>query len=218
MKKHFLLCLAVAFMIAGCSDQKDADRDEQEKNVENKVNSNTEKPIGNKQQSEMEKSLSLKNQMSADTDNLGEKTESVYTILNLSACEVLKLDEENGGRLMKCEGYNNVPLYIKEGDGRHHVAVGQNNDDFISGKGLNSLGPKIEWRLVKSEPIAAIVQYNFTDKDGSEKPALSELAVISVGDSDHKSCYVDWISQNAKPSQLQKAREVADQKARGFDC
>lgn len=79
--------------------------------------------------------------------------ESVYTDLDLDACETLA--EDMMGVSLKCEGYKDYPVYFKEGDLRQSVIFGKIDQVLIDGAyesfaAFNRVNTKIEWRLMKA--------------------------------------------------------------------
>lgn len=144
---------------------------------------------------------------------------STYTEFNFDDCTTIEEYEEAGGRLAECIGYQNIPLYVSDFDGRFNVDVGTRSDDPTPASAFNTLGEKIEWRLNPTgEPIAAIIRYHMDAGPPMVPENWDELAVISIGNSTQKSCYVEMIKPNAAPNQNEKARMVADEKAEDFTC
>lgn len=143
---------------------------------------------------------------------------SVYTSLDLENCEVLKTYEESGGQALRCKGYQDIPLYVTQGDARFDVDAGVPNSEWTtSGRPFNSIGDTVEWRIHDGKPVAIILRYNFqTGRTPQERS--SELAVISVGREGSPGCLVEWVPGDAKPSQNVAARQIADRKAESFNC
>lgn len=157
-------------------------------------------------------------QDSGDSTEAFKTVESVYTTLNLDDCEVLETYEESGGRDLRCEGYQEIPLYVSEGDARFDVDAGVPNEEWItSGRPFNSISDTVEWRIHDGDPVAAILRYNFETGD-SPNMQSSELAVFSIGQEGSPGCLVAWVTADAQPSQNIAARQLADRQAKGFDC
>ncbi len=158
----------------------------------------------------------------ADTTASGtsdpKNVESAYTDLNLDECEVLKSYEESGGLSLRCEGYQGIPLYVKESDFRFDVDAGVPNDEWTtSNRPFNSIGDVVEWRLHGGQPVAAILRYNF-ESGGSPNIQSSELAVFTIGQEGTLGCLVEWVTADAEPSQNIAARQVAAREAKTFEC
>lgn len=153
----------------------------------------------------------------ADT-GASETIKSVYTSLDLGDCEVLETYLEGGGQSLRCKGYKDIPLYVTEGDLRYDVDVGIPNEAWTTAnRPFNSIGDTVEWRIHDGKPVAAILRYNF-ETGGVPNSRSSELAVFSIGQEGSPGCLIDWVSADAQPSQNVAARQIADQRAEGFDC
>jgi hypothetical protein len=143
---------------------------------------------------------------------------SIYTSLDLENCEVLKTYEESGGQALRCKGYQDIPLYVTEGDARFDVDAGVPNSEWTtSGRPFNSIGDTVEWRIHDGKPVAIILRYNF-ETGTTPQERSSELAVISVGREGSPGCLVDWVPADTQPSQNVAARQIADRQAESFDC
>lgn len=143
---------------------------------------------------------------------------SVYTFLDLENCEVLKTYEESGGQALRCKGYQDIPLYVTEGDARFDVDAGVPNSEWTtSGRPFNSIGDTVEWRIHDGKPVAIILRYNFETGTTPQKRS-SELAVTSVGREDSPGCLIEWVKADAQPNQNTAARQIADRKAESFNC
>lgn len=165
-----------------------------------------------------ETSLSSTDQVGDATIETPKSIESVYTSLDLENCEVLETYEESGGRLFRCEGYQDIPLYVTDEDARFDVDAGVPNSEWITrGLAYNSIGDTVEWRIHNGKPVAAILRYNFAE-DGIDPIRWSELAVTSVGREGSPGCLIEWVTADAQPDQNTAARQIADQQAEDFDC
>lgn len=146
----------------------------------------------------------------------GSPFSSVYTDLDLDACEVLEVFEEGGGASLRCDGYEGVDLFVTEGDLRFDVDAGVPNDTFSTQPGFNTLGERVEWRLRDGKPFAIVLRYNTSGPDGDQ--ARTDLAVISVGRPGAPGCLVGWVPADASPSQNEAARTMADRDAAAGTC
>lgn len=149
---------------------------------------------------------------------ISESVASVYTPLDLENCEVLETDEESGGQLFRCDGYQGIPLYVTDEGGRFDVDAGVPNAEWTTAaRPYNSIGDTVEWRIHDGKPVATILRYNFTT-DGIDQIRTSELAVTSIGREGSPGCLIEWVEADAQPDQNTAARQVADRRAEGFDC
>lgn len=153
--------------------------------------------------------------------------ESVYTDLDLDACETLA--EDVMGVSSKCEGYEDYPVYFKEGDIRQSVIFGQVDRELIDGgfesfAAFNHVNTKIEWRLDDGgRPFAAILRW-FIDNPGpdgsSTRQGRGEILVVSkvATQGDGGSCFVAMVDAKANPKANELARQAADTEAADFAC
>lgn len=160
---------------------------------------------------------SSNDQAGSATTEVSDRTESVYTSLNLEDCEVLEKDEQRGGESLRCDGYQGIPLYVTDESGRFDVDAGVPNDEWTTAAlPYNSIGDMVEWRIRGGEPVAFILRYNFMT-DGMNPVRTSELAVTSIGREGSPGCLIEWVEADAQPSQNVAARQIADQ-SEGFEC
>lgn len=134
--------------------------------------------------------------------------ESFYTSLDFNQCVVLS-EYENGAEL-ECPGHNGAPLFITEGDLRIDVDVAEPNGAFFTINSWNYLGDTVEWRYGPPERglRAVIVRYHFDTPDRRDVPSV--LAVIASPTERRGSCYLALVRADAKPSQNEAARMIAD--------
>ncbi|MDH4441380.1 MAG: hypothetical protein QE284_13450 [Rhizobium sp.] len=153
--------------------------------------------------------------------------DSLYTDLDLDKCETLS--EDPMGVSLKCKGYQDYPVYFKEGDLRQSVFYGRVDKELIDGafetfSAFNHINTKIEWRLdAAGKPFAAILRW-FIDNPGpdgaSTRTSRGEILVVSrVGTANYGgSCMVGLVDAKANPDANEKARLVADNTASDFAC
>ncbi len=154
---------------------------------------------------------------------------STYTDLDLDQCE--KVTEYEDGVQLKCEGYGEYPVYLKEGDLRQSVLFG-NAKQMLIDEAFESFGPfnhvntKIEWRLdEQGKPVAAILRWfieNTNPETGAtDKESMGQVLVVSrvaQKDGDGLSCVVGYVDALSNPNANTLARNVADYEARDFAC
>ena len=163
-------------------------------------------------------SLSSIDKVGDATIETPKKIESVYTSLNIENCEVLRTYKESGGRLFRCKGYQDIPLYVTDEGARFDVDAGVPNSEWTTAAlPYNSIGDTVEWRIHDGKPVAIILRYNFMT-DGMYPTRTSELAVTSVGGEGSPGCLIEWVKADAQPDQNTAARQIADRQAEGFDC
>lgn len=153
---------------------------------------------------------------------------SVYTDLDLKQCETISQDPDGG--VLKCGGYEDYPVYFKEGDLRQSMLYGPAAEDMLSEAfesfgAFNHVNTKIEWRLDASgKPVAAIHRWfiDNVDETGATTPKTAgQVLVISHVASDPAdgvSCVVGYVDALANKDANEIARKVADEEALDFAC
>lgn len=139
---------------------------------------------------------------------------SVYTPLDLAACEMIEAIPEGESARRRCPGFAGVPLFVNAGDGRFDVDAGVDNDNFESLPNLNDLGARVEWRHTGGRPFAII--YRLSNAD-AERPASSTLIVETIGRVGSPGCEVGRID-GALADANARARAMADGQARIHRC
>lgn len=152
----------------------------------------------------------------------GPEMTSVYTKIRLDECRINRHSAESSSTTYYCEGYNNIPVIVHDGDGRAYIGVGhEKNTHLISLGGFNGVQlpeATAEWRLADGKPVAMIIRiFNFTSYPEIDR--YSNLAVYSIATVDQKGCPIGFVSVGAKPSQNAVARMVADKHGtEGIPC
>ena len=149
---------------------------------------------------------------------------SLYTTVDLKVCRQLKRHRDGGA--WRCEGLAGLPVYVAEGDLRHFVSVGADPQKRRAATqtlgAFNSIFEKgqsratIEWRFSRRGerklPYAIIVRFH-TSRDGRN----GDVLVVSKV-SDAETCHVAYIDALANPDAIALARQIADSRAKSFDC
>ncbi len=139
---------------------------------------------------------------------------SVYTPIGDKQCRVIKSAERGDeGYEARCRGIRGYTLLLSEGDLRQNITVITPNGakhsldlwDVVSG-GFSSVGPKAEWRMMKSVPVALILRYNANEDPEKPDKRTSYLAVAKITPTEI--CVVDKISPGATANE--EARRAAD--------
>ncbi len=140
---------------------------------------------------------------------------SRYTRFDLSACEVLREDREEGTYAeYRCAGLPGVPLLVQEGDGRFDLDAGIDDGGFQTIGAFNDIGPNIEWRMRGGAPFAVI--FRFLDVS-TMNPGRTVLAVEKVGRPGSPGCRVANIAGDI-PEANARARALADRETATFRC
>jgi len=139
---------------------------------------------------------------------------SVYTPIGDKQCRVIKSAEAgDDGYEARCRGTAGYTLLLSEGDLRQNITVitpqgAKHSLDLwsvISG-GFSSVGPKAEWRIAKSVPVALILRYNASEDPEKPDKQTSYLAVTKITPTEI--CVVEKISPG--PTANEDARRTAD--------
>ncbi|MEO7221768.1 MAG: hypothetical protein ABIY37_04785 [Devosia sp.] len=140
------------------------------------------------------------------------QAESVYTDLDLDACDVVET-YEGGGADLRCDGYEGWDVWVHDGDARTDVDYGYWNDNFESFSAFNGPGPKIEWMLdAGGTPYAAALRF-LIDVDGRKAQAL---VVSKPGDSEVPGCVIGVV--DAAADQANGVARGLGAMAPLFDC
>tara|TARA_R110002020_G_scaffold152123_3_gene329706 strand:+ start:301 stop:951 length:651 start_codon:yes stop_codon:yes gene_type:complete len=141
--------------------------------------------------------------------------QSAYSNLNLENCEIIESSAESADKTYQCDGYQNMNLFVRDGDGRFTLSAGQAPDFLVGRQPFNMPGGKVEWRLKDGEPHALIYRLNFQDP----KPAGAGddvLVVASLPAGGQSGCAQALVKQG--PNQTKAARRYADMINEESDC
>jgi hypothetical protein len=139
---------------------------------------------------------------------------SVYTPIGDKQCRTIKSHEAgDDGFEALCRGTAGYTLLLSEGDLRQNITVitpkGTKHSldlwSVVSG-GFSSLGPKAEWRMMKSVPVALILRYNASEDPEKPDKLTSYLAVAKITLTEI--CVVEKILPG--PAANEDARRAAD--------
>lgn len=126
---------------------------------------------------------------------------------------------------MVCQGWRGYPVIIYYSDARESLFYGflpsgDLSPTWESFVGFNQAGPKIEWRIEQDGPRAtpfATIHRWFVDA-GREQP-VEVLVVQKVGQlHPREGCVVGYVVATGNPEANEKARRIADGKARSHSC
>ena len=147
---------------------------------------------------------------------------SLYTSLDLEKkCKLVKtFPNEGGGAIWNCKGHKGIRVRVAEGDLRFFVSYGSHADNQTASQQtlapFNTIHKTLEWRVERKgrdwTAFATILRY-FWDSDGRKGQTL---VVTKLGQND--ACHVAHIVANGNPHANEQARQIADTRARSFDC
>ncbi|SDR28954.1 hypothetical protein [Pseudovibrio sp. Tun.PSC04-5.I4] len=157
--------------------------------------------------------------------------ESVYSSLDLDeTCELQEKPENTGDNATwRCQGYNDIPIYVGEGDLRFFISFGdQARDEPAASQTLgpwNRLGSTIEWVLEEGKPVATILRWHTdvpadvagnkdADADGFYRGQVLVITQLGQG----KTCHIGYVDARASKKANQLARDAAGLLAGIWDC
>ena len=148
------------------------------------------------------------------TTAAAQSNRSVYTPIGDKQCRVIKSAEAgDDGYEARCRGTAGYSLLLSEGDLRQNITVitpqgAKHSLDLwsvVSG-GFSSVGPKAEWRIARSAPVALILRYNASENPDKPDKLTSYLAVAKITPTEI--CVTDKIPPG--PTANEDARRAAD--------
>lgn len=153
--------------------------------------------------------------------------ESVYSDLGEANCITVDQAAEGDGDWAKsvCAGHAGFPVVIDYSDARQSVFYGfppAPGKQWESFEAFNSVGGKIEWRLLKdgdkTTPFATIARWIVSDPEDPEKN-IEVLVVSKVGQLDKREgCVVGLVRASGNPDANVMARKIADEQVDQFAC
>jgi hypothetical protein len=155
--------------------------------------------------------------------NAADQFKSDYTDIDPSRCQ--STGETEDGFSVLCKGYGGMAVTIAEGDLRDYVSYGPDaaNERAASQTPppFNRLGAKLEWRLKlvsgRWTPVATILRWYTAAPDGAADNSEGQVLVVTqLGKG--AVCHIAYIDARAVANANQRARDIADAKAGGFDC
>lgn len=147
--------------------------------------------------------------------------ESSYTDFDLKKCRHIPGKEAEDYGEWHCKGLQGIAVYMSAGDQRIYVSYGKNAKDELAASqtlaSFNGEGGRIEWRLEKAKPFAAIMRWSTTvTSDKGEPVRGSVLVVTRLGAGGV--CHVGYVDGKANKDANELARKIADERARKFVC
>lgn len=165
----------------------------------------------------MRKTLSLAFLALSATCAQAETFSSVYSDLDITKCKTISVyTEDVGGLEVKCKGIKGYDVIYTEGDLRGTASFGPEAKKQCASTqtfgAFNSVGKKVEWRMVKGKPIATILRW-FTD-NGDTNGKQNWLVVTKLNGKDScRTAIIDTKMPNANAVAQQKADSSAS-----FNC
>jgi hypothetical protein len=159
----------------------------------------------------------------------GPSIESAYTSYDTKACpHRVGRDPEDYGE-WRCKGLG-MAVLVSAGDQRITMSFGPRaKDEPAAGQTLERFNDvykaRIEWRLIRdtrgrAQAFAAIVRWNTFVLDEGDTPDKAVrgrvLVVTRLGPGGV--CHVGYVDALANANANALAREIADERARAFDC
>jgi hypothetical protein len=139
--------------------------------------------------------------------------DSVYTELDLDRCRLIEFIEEGESVRWECPGYASIPLLVGSGDGRFDLDAGVENEEWETLPPFNNPGPRVEWRMAGSTPVAIIFRLVSAVPEHRE----AALFVETIGRAGAPGCTIGVVNAARTDANL-RAREIADRRAATFRC
>jgi hypothetical protein len=144
----------------------------------------------------------------------GQAAQSIYTSVRTRQCRTVKSSNaEAGDYLGRCAGVAGFTLLLAEGDLRQNLTVvtprkKEHSLDLwtIVSPAFSSVGPTVEWRVVKRAPVALIVRYNASEDPEKPDQRTSYLVVTKI--TADEICVTDKLRPGPKANE--EARRLAD--------
>ncbi|KFB08582.1 hypothetical protein [Nitratireductor basaltis] len=153
---------------------------------------------------------------------------SVYTDLDAEQnCVVYDQapDGEGDWSQLLCEGYKGYPVFLSYSDARESVFYGippegEDQPVWESFTPFNSVGKKVEWRLMsyggKTIPLATIHRWTVVSDLDEE---MEVLVVEKVGQPQaREGCAVGYVAATGNENANEAARRIADNQVFDFAC
>ncbi|MEW4449533.1 hypothetical protein [Qipengyuania sp. JC766] len=153
----------------------------------------------------------------AQKSRTGPEYTSAFTKFDLATCETLTEEREEGSSATyRCPGYQGIPIFVQEGDGRFDMDAGADNKRFQTLSAFNDFFDTIEWRMKDGKPFAIIVRYRDATMENA-KAGRTVLAVEKIGGEGTAGCRIAQIAGNTDDANA-RARAMADERAEDFAC
>ena len=141
---------------------------------------------------------------------------SVYSDLDVEKCQLTNQSHGEGDWAeWECPGINGIPVRVSEDDLRFAVSFGADAAHQCAAQqtfgSFNSLGPKIEWRIVDGKIFATILRWYLN----SDNVKSSWLVVTKFDGTD--ACHAAYVDATLPDANL-VARQKADELSPGFHC
>jgi hypothetical protein len=146
-----------------------------------------------------------------------EDVKSVYTSTAPADCRQMRAG--TAFSTQRCTGPGGIEVLVEEGDLRFSVSYGPRAGEQPAARQsfrpLQSIGDKIEWRIgADGKPFATILRWRMGFDDPADRREVLVVTRLPPG----KVCWVALVDARANEEPNALARNVADEKARGFDC
>lgn len=153
---------------------------------------------------------------------------SAYTALDAERdCIIIDREEGEDWADLVCSGYKGYPVFLYYGDARESAFYGfpsqEGRPTWKSFTSFNNAGLKIEWRIESDDgrevPFATIHRW-FVAADPENPAGRTEVLVVhKVGQiGEWEGCVIGHVVATGNRSANEKARQIADEHARDFEC
>jgi hypothetical protein len=150
----------------------------------------------------------------------------IYTQFDAEKCRHTKGRQVEDYGSWRCAGHDGIDVYLSAGDQRMQVSFGRNAArEPAAGQTFpafnNVYKGTIEWRLEtlpngKARPFATILRWNVRQVVDEPESSGRVLVVTRLGPGGV--CHVGYVDARANPNANALAQQLADERARAFQC
>lgn len=151
-----------------------------------------------------------------------------YTSFDADKCRHTAGKEEEDYGFWRCKGYAGIDVVLSAGDQRMQVSFGRNALKEVAATqtfpAFNDVYKgTVEWRLEtlpngKLRPFATILRWNVKLSEEIDRRTASGRVLVVTRLNPGGVCHVGYVDARANPNANELAVQLADERARKFDC
>lgn len=164
--------------------------------------------------------------IAAATPALGQSVTRAYTKFDSKQCQHTRGRAAEDYGSWRCPGLDGIGVRLSAGDQRMQVSFGRDAAREPAARQTfpafnNVYEGTVEWRLEprpngKPRPFAAILRWNVRLEDDERTSTGRVLVVTRLGPGGV--CHVGYVDARANPDANELAQQLADERARNFQC
>ena len=166
--------------------------------------------------------------LGAATPAAGQSVSRVYTTFDSDKCRHTPGREVEDYGSWRCPGHAGIDVVLSAGDQRMRVSFGRKARDEPAARqtfpAFNDVYKgTVEWRLEqlpngRTRPFATILRWNVKTADEIERRTASGRVLVVTRLGPGGVCHVGYVDARANPDANALAAQLADDKARAFQC